>query len=511
MEISKSKKLYNFLLVLAVLLALFIRLYRFGSVPGGMNQDGAMAAVDAKALADHGTDRFGMFMPVHLTAWGFGQMSALMSYLIAPFIKLFGLNVLSARLPSLLVSLGGLAALYFFSREAFGPDRALLIFLLAAICPWHIMQSRWALDCNLFPHFLMAGMLFLLTGSLKHRRHYFMAMLMFALSMYCYGISIYTVPVFLFAACVYLICRGLLSPGRAAACACVYLVFAWPFILCMVINALGLKTVSTPFFTVPFFPGSQRSADILFFSEHPLQQLVTNLRCTFSIILQIYNGAACNEVKYFGTLYYLSVPFIFIGAVRLFRSFRNSTGSAVTVLMFFTALFDGLITASVNINRINLLFYPLLIMAGTGISYVLEKFRKLRILVPALYLAAFICFSVSYFMSYAAQISNVFMEDFGQAVTAVKSTDAEKIYITSDSQYRGYYHVSEILTLFYHDTDALYYQSDAFREKYAFHIPASPSPEDDAVYVARDYELSSFSPEDFTFRQFGRFYVVAPK
>lgn len=28
-------------------------------IPDGMNQDGAMAAVDAKALADHGTDRYG--------------------------------------------------------------------------------------------------------------------------------------------------------------------------------------------------------------------------------------------------------------------------------------------------------------------------------------------------------------------------------------------------------------------------------------------------------------------
>ena len=36
-----------------------LRLYRFGSVPGGFNQDGAMAAVDALALANHGTDRFG--------------------------------------------------------------------------------------------------------------------------------------------------------------------------------------------------------------------------------------------------------------------------------------------------------------------------------------------------------------------------------------------------------------------------------------------------------------------
>ena len=50
----------------------------------GLEIDGAMAAVDAKALAYYGTDRFGMKYPVHLTAWGFGQMSALLSYLMVP-------------------------------------------------------------------------------------------------------------------------------------------------------------------------------------------------------------------------------------------------------------------------------------------------------------------------------------------------------------------------------------------------------------------------------------------
>ena len=56
-EISVSDKMYKILLIITALVALFIRVYKFGSVPGGFNQDGAMAAVDAKALADHATDR----------------------------------------------------------------------------------------------------------------------------------------------------------------------------------------------------------------------------------------------------------------------------------------------------------------------------------------------------------------------------------------------------------------------------------------------------------------------
>ena len=105
-----KKKFYIVSLMLIVLVAVLIRTWQFGTIPGGMNQDGAMAAVDAKALAEYGTDRFGMRYPVHLTAWGYGQMSALMSYLMAPCIKLLGLSVFSARLPMLLVSLAAYSA-----------------------------------------------------------------------------------------------------------------------------------------------------------------------------------------------------------------------------------------------------------------------------------------------------------------------------------------------------------------------------------------------------------------
>ena len=61
-----NKNFYILLLIEAVVIAVFVRIYQFGMIPGGMNQDGAMAAVDAKALADYGTDRFGMRWPVHL-------------------------------------------------------------------------------------------------------------------------------------------------------------------------------------------------------------------------------------------------------------------------------------------------------------------------------------------------------------------------------------------------------------------------------------------------------------
>ena len=130
---AMSDRTYLILLAVVAVAAVAVRIYQLGSVPGGFNQDGAMAAVDGQALASHGTDRYGMRLPVHLTAWGYGQMSALLSYLLVPFIKLFGFSPLALRLPQMLVSLVGLVCLYLFIRDVFGKNLALVVLMFAAV------------------------------------------------------------------------------------------------------------------------------------------------------------------------------------------------------------------------------------------------------------------------------------------------------------------------------------------------------------------------------------------
>ena len=516
MKINK-KKIYFILLLFAIILAVFIRVYKFPDVPGGMNQDGAMAAVDAKALADYGTDRLGMRFPVHLTAWGFGQMSALLSYLMVPFIKLFGLSVFSARLPMLLVSLGSLAVLYFFAADFAGRNTALAVLLFAAINPWHMMQSRWAIDCNLFPHFLLAGFFFLNRGASGKSSGYYLSMIFFALSMYCYGISVYTVPVILLWACIKLLRCRQITFSRMLVCAGIYLLIAWPFLACMAINAFGLDTIETPLFTIPYFPGSIRSGDILFFSEEPLQQLLQNANALLRILCQFYRGPAWNEIHGFGTMYLFSVPFMLGGMVIVFRRAGRNTGAALLAIWFISALFAGLITANVNINRINIIFYPMILFSGIGITAVFHFLRDkkiwsyLRWLIPAAYLIAFCFFSGTYFTSYARQAEQDFMLDFGRAVTAIKDSDAEKIYISADAQYKGFSHVSEILTLFYMETDAGYYQSPAFSERFTFRIPEDPDPLENAVYVAAGDDLVNFPADSYQIQSYGKFYVITPK
>lgn len=191
---NKNRKIF-FWSILA--LAVILRCIRFATVPDGINQDEAMGAVDAWALSKYGTDRYGTFLPVHFTAWRYSQMSVLLAYCMVPFIKLFGFNTVTVRLPMVLISSGAVALVYLVGRKLFSERIALVAMLLTAVNPWQFMQSRWSLDCNLFPHIFLLGFYLLLLG-LEKRRYLYLSMVFFGLTFYCYGIAAYSVTAFLF-------------------------------------------------------------------------------------------------------------------------------------------------------------------------------------------------------------------------------------------------------------------------------------------------------------------------
>lgn len=514
-EIDMSGRTHLALFITTVFVAVAVRIYQFGSVPGGFNQDGAMAAVDANALANYGTDRYGMHLPVHLTAWGYGQMSALLSYILVPFIKLFGFSPLVLRLPQLLVSIAGLICLYLFIRDVFGKNMGLVVLMFAAVNPWHILQSRWILDCNLYPHFFVIGIYILYKG-LCRRMYLFLSMVFFGLCMYCYGVSIYTMPVFLLSVCIYLLLIKKVNFVDVLLCALIYLLVAGPFILVMMINFFQWNTIETPFFTLPYFSDSVRSNDILFFSEDVISQLVQNFKSLMNVTILQVKDLPWNDIQGFGTMYLFSMPFELLGIVVLFKRYRKNPGAILAFLFLLTGIFCGLLTNGVNINRINIVYYPVIIFTGIGIYEIVSRFSVSKWYLLGSYVLAFCMFTNTYFTSYAAEIRGYFHVDFGNALESVADADVEKYYITS---YYDAVDLTEILLLFYHKVDAEYFQGKKdtgelpFKEKYTIsnmeYVTADPA--ENAAYVISAEELSYFNTELYDVQQFGNYYSLMPK
>ena len=412
-----SKKAQIIALVVIGIAAVAVRVWQFGSIPGGFNQDGAMAAVDALALADHGTDRFGMPLPVHFTAWGYGQMSVLMSYLMVPFIKIFGLSAVTARLPMLIVSLAGLAVLYLLCKDVFGRVPALIILAVTAANPWHIMQSRWALDCNMLPHFLLFSVYFLHLGQ-KKKVWLYISMVFFGLTMYTYGIAFYAVPLMLILLCIVLLARKMIKVWEAGLCVLVYAAVAWPIFAVMIINYFKLETIHFLGFTIPFFPDSVRSDDLVIFSSDVFGQLWANIASFVNVIILQKPGLPWNAIPEFGPMYLFALPLILLGAVWLIKTRRDdkSTGRIAIVVWLAVSVLSALMINGININRINIIFYPLCILCGLGVWYLVTAIRA-KVVLPAIALMfalAFSAFTISYFGVHNRVLSVNFYSGFGQ-------------------------------------------------------------------------------------------------
>lgn len=440
-----------------------LRLFRFGSVPGGFNQDGAMAAVDALALAEHGTDRFGMRLPAHFTAWGFGQMSVLLSWCMVPFFRLFGMNALTARLPMLLWSFAGMAAAYAFLRRLLSRRAALLGLLFLSICPWHFMQSRWALDCNLLPHVFLAGFALLYLGADK-RAALYGSMVFFALSMYCYGLAFLSVPLFLLPACILLLRGGFIRWWDALLCALIYFGLSFPIYGTMLINAMGWETVELLFVTMPFFPNSIRSGDMVFYSAEPLKQLAANAKALWNVGFLQGPDLSWNAIDGFGTVYRCSWPLLLLGlglsAVRAFRAKDKRVRLGYGLLLFFwlCGLAVGLCANNVNVNRLNILFYAHVLFLIVAMESLLQFRRLIALPLLGAYVLAAAFFFHSYFGPWAERISDTFYRDFLCAVESAGEQDFDRYVITPDVQYPGSRQTSEILTLFQLRLDAEYFQ-----------------------------------------------------
>lgn len=529
---DKSKRT-TLLFFLILLLGITVRCFQFGQIPCGINQDEAMAAMDAKALLSYGTDRLGMRFPVHFTAWGWAQMSVLLSYLMVPCTLLFGFTTAAIRLPLLIASIAGMVFFYLLAREILGEKTALLVFFLTAVNPWHILQSRWSLDCNLFPHLFVIGAYLLLTG-IQKRRRLFLSMVFFGLCLYCYGVSVYSVPLFLFVLAVYLWRTRQVPLYQIFLAGVLFGLVALPELLTMFLNLVGLPSIETPLFTIPYFSGTVRGEDILL-TSFSFRQLFLNLLYTLKSALLQTPDLFHNTIPAFGTMYHFSILFIPFGIYRLFASLFTCwkketdapgnlplrTGLLLLTAWFLMGIWVGLITREVNVNRINIIHYPCILLTALGVQAAAKRFPRVYRPILAVFTLLFLLFTGTYFTTYAAQSRTEYHEDFLEAMRTADSLPIDYLYISTDEHPQ----TMEILMQYALQTDALYYQQKTclnngrecllYSERYRFCYLAGDSldwEQPRTAYLVTEQEWQQLDDTLYTIYDYGRYrlYVYEP-
>ena len=428
MKLTKPQKCIFFALLF---LGAFARLYRFGSAPPGLNQDEAFAAYDAWALLHYGTDSSLHRLPVYLTAWGSG-MNALESYLMIPFLALFGVKTWVIRLPQLLLGLLTLPAAFSVGQCLDEKRGGLCCLAVAALCPWHILLSRWALESNMAPNLLLLGLCFFLKG-LRDGRFLPLSGLCYGLALYAYSAVWPVMPLLLGLMLLYARPRAdrrLLSAGLILA------VLALPLVGFLAVNYGLIGEFSIGPFSVPKLV-QMRGEEI------SLSHIPDNLKNTLHILLTQSDGLKWNSPGRFGLFYPAALPFGVLGLGTLLRRTYSALRKrrfdpAVLLLIWLGAGLLLCALISVNVNRMNFLLMPIALTVALGVDTALRLSGRYARVGAVLLLAGLLVFFGSftrfYFTDYADSLNGEFTAGWDEALDTALSRGGT-VYVTGALHY----------------------------------------------------------------------------
>lgn len=191
-------------LLAIVSIGFLMRLVKLDQLPYGVTPDEASQGVAAASIAFNGRDEWGELPSLTLKSF-LDYKAPLLTLLMVPGIKLFGLNVWTLRLPSALFGTLTLIVFYYLVNHwltNIGKQKATLISLIAtlsmALSYNHIAFSRMALEANMALFWVFLSILIY-----EKKRNYPLSYLFAFLAMVSYHSAKLFVPVIF----VYMILR----------------------------------------------------------------------------------------------------------------------------------------------------------------------------------------------------------------------------------------------------------------------------------------------------------------
>lgn len=177
-------------LILILAFAFLLRSYQISLIPASLYWDESSLGYNAYSISETLRDEHGEFLP--LTRFiAFGDYKAPgYIYTASPFIKIFGLNEFSVRLPSVLAGTLLVLVTFLLANELkLGKKMSLASAFVLAISPWAIQFSRGAFEANLATLFTALGVYFYLRqlNSKKFLFSVVISAIFFALSMYSFN------------------------------------------------------------------------------------------------------------------------------------------------------------------------------------------------------------------------------------------------------------------------------------------------------------------------------------
>lgn len=551
-----SKQATYIILGVIVVIAAFLRLWKLGSIPLGLAPDEASIGYDAYAIAKFGVDRNGYAYPVYPITWGPGGGSPLLIYLNVLTIKLFGTGIVKLRMIPAICGILTVVLFFFILKElteknTYSNEISLFGTAFLAVCPWHVILSRWSLDSNIMPFTLgLAIYLFMLGIKRNSTLFYCLSAGMYSICMYSYGSATIVVPLHLLLICIICLRKKVLSVKQLIASGVTFMVIFAPLFVFYAVNYLGLPEIITEHFCINKFTASRTGEVFLTPGPGFFGQLLENAK-TLLIALTIgdKNEMLCHFYPGYWMLYVFTFPIVFIGiAIGIKELFArgaksagdgevaedaddsadaNASGATKYAMnavwsMLLISCFIMAIAIKADASRMVMMYLPLIFYFVKGAEYIYKNVRKCFYALCVVVLLAAISFSKDYFTDFSNKAADVFMPTYGDAMVraAQIAGDDRTVYSTYDglsSPFMLALYYTEYSPVDFHNTVVYKDPEDEFRVaasygNFVFGLPedvlAAVSGDDIFVLSSAEKEALGELPSAYKAEQVGGYVII---
>lgn len=436
--------------------------------------DEAALGYNAYSILQTGRDEYGQLLPLIFKSFG-DYKPGFYVYLCLPFVKLFGLNLFTVRLPSII--LGSLLPVFLYLLiKKISPKShkiAIIAALVTAFNPYNIHFSRGAWETNILTCELVLATYFFYSYLQKQKSKYlFFSALILGLSLFTYQagkmISLFLVII------LFLINLKKINLKK------IFFSFILPLgILALPIaygllfnsNSNRLKVVSL--FSYPrsetetqTIINETNQVDYNIFYSQPtffVRNFLSRYFNHFSPKFLTFEGDWQNprhSAPYIGVLLYPSLIFLFIGIFFALTHLKKQPINQFFILWLLVSPIPAALTRdSIQSVRAMSFSVPLVYFISLGLFAFFEKFKSKLVLLAILvaYLASFIYYGDLYLNHMVKKAPYDFLFGYQQAVEfTLKNQDKYQNIVFSD-----YYGQPYIFYLFFSQYSPEIYQQKA--------------------------------------------------
>ncbi len=459
-------------------IAIFFRFYHLGSVPPSPSLDEVSLGYNAYSILHTGKDEYGTPFPLQLRAYD-DFRPALYLYPVVAAIRIFGLNAVAVRAPSVIFSL---ITIFFIFQSAWiigkkyttSENPALWALGFAAISAWHVYISRLGHEVNLGLMLFTAGMYSLIHWSLTKRTYgLYWGALFLALSLYGYQSEKVILPVFgMVFVCVFY--RRLLREWQTSIKAGILFGLIALYAVILTLSPQGLSRLKGTSAIGIDAPQIQQalSAHAKAVQRHDriASVLTSKYVTTISIVANNYiqhfnplwlaSGAQRenHKVPFMGLIMWWELGLMLVGIWYMWRVMPKEI-VALMLLWVFTAPIPAAITTQApHAMRAFTMFPPFMILAGFG-AYALTLLQKKTIWISLLFVLLSVgsAYQVGggYFKTFKMEQSDSFQYALGQSMSYVQKHQKEYTRVIVANNAAGYQ--SYMFFLFYTQFDPFTY------------------------------------------------------